>query len=99
MLDGVQRVSEETYNARNVRGIPEKNDLILAREAPAGNVAIISTDEKVCLGQRTVLIKPNHELVDARYLNYYLNAPEQQHALLKNANGAYRFPCEHAYYS
>lgn len=88
MLDGVQRVSEETYNARNVRGIPEKNDLILAREAPAGNVAIISTDEKVCLGQRTVLIKPNHELVDARYLNYYLNAPEQQHALLKNANGA-----------
>lgn len=88
VLEGVQRVSEETYNKRNVRAIPQNGDLILAREAPAGNVAIINTEEKVCLGQRTVLIRPDSSKVNPFFLNYYLNAPEQRHALLKNANGA-----------
>ena len=31
VLEGVQRVSEETYNKRNVRAIPQNGDLILAR--------------------------------------------------------------------
>ena len=41
LLDGVHRVSEKTYNDRNARAIPQEDDLIFAREAPAGNVAII----------------------------------------------------------
>ena len=87
-LEGVHRVSEETYNKRNVRAVPRANDLILAREAPAGNVAIIPEGAQMCLGQRTVLIRPDAEKVNPVWLNYYLNAPDQQHALLKNANGA-----------
>ncbi|MEG0665895.1 restriction endonuclease subunit S [Gordonibacter sp.] len=87
-LEGVHRVSRDTYNKRNIRAVPQNDDLILAREAPAGNVAIIQNGDKVCLGQRTVLIRPDHKEVDPMWLNYYLNAPEQRHALLKNANGA-----------
>lgn len=87
-LEGVHRVSEPTYNKRNTRAIPQDGDLILAREAPAGNVAIIQNGRKFCLGQRTVLVRPDSEKVNPLWLNYYLNAPEQQHALLKNANGA-----------
>jgi len=87
-LEGVHRVSEPTYNKRNARAIPQDGDLILAREAPAGNVAIIQNGRKFCLGQRTVLVRPDPEKVNPLWLNYYLNAPEQQHALLKNANGA-----------
>lgn len=87
-LSGVHRVSEETYNKRNARTVPQPNDLILAREAPAGNVAIIPEGAKMCLGQRTVLIRPDIKKVHPVWLNYYLNAPDQRHALLKNANGA-----------
>lgn len=87
-LENVQRVSEEVYNGRNVRAVPQPMDLILAREAPAGNVGIIREGQRVCLGQRTVLIRPNREKVDPWYLNYYLNAPQQRHGLLSNANGA-----------
>lgn len=87
-LENVQRVSEEVYNSRNVRAVPQPMDLILAREAPAGNVGIIREGQRVCLGQRTVLIRPNREKVDPWYLNYYLNAPQQHHGLLSNANGA-----------
>lgn len=87
-LEGVQRVSKEAYDRRNKRAIPQPNDLILAREAPAGNVAIIPEGLEVCLGQRTVLIRPNKNVVNPLFLNYYLNAPEQRHHLLRNSNGA-----------
>lgn len=87
-LEGVQRVSRAAFDRRNIRAVPRPNDLILAREAPAGNVGIIREGMEVCLGQRTVLIRPNAEKVSPLFLNYYLNAPKQRHALLSNSNGA-----------
>lgn len=88
IYDGMHRVCEDVYNTRNVRAVPQENDLIFAREATAGNVAIIQKDEKVCLGQRTVLIRPNSKLVDPNFLAYFLLAPKQQYNLLSTANGA-----------
>ena len=88
ILEGVHRVSEDVYNKRNFRATPQDDDLIFAREAPAGNVAIVKNGEKVCLGQRTVLIRPNKKLVDPNYLVYYLLTPQQQYKMLGTANGA-----------
>ncbi|MEC4185100.1 restriction endonuclease subunit S [Adlercreutzia sp. R21] len=87
-LEGVHRVGKAAYDKRNQRAVPRPNDLILAREAPAGNVAIIPGGAQFCLGQRTVLIRPDASKVCPLFLNYYLNAPEQRHKLLRNANGA-----------
>lgn len=87
-LTDVHRVSKEAYEIRNARAVPQPMDLILAREAPAGNVGIIREGQWVCLGQRTVLIRPDQKKVDPWFLNYYLNAPRQRHRLLSNANGA-----------
>lgn len=88
LLDGVHRVSKTVYNKRNQRAVPQEGDLIFAREAPAGNVALISAGQQVCLGQRTVLIRPDKNRVDPAYLTFYLLTPECQHALLSTANGA-----------
>ena len=51
-LSGVQRVSEETYLVWTRRAQPTVDDLILAREAPAGNVAIVREGQTVCLAAR-----------------------------------------------
>ena len=88
IYSGMHRVSEEVYNQRNARAVPQKDDLIFAREATAGNVALIQKDEKVCLGQRTVLIRPDKSKVNPAYLTYTLLAPKQQYNLLSTANGA-----------
>lgn len=88
ILDDVHRVSKDIYDKRNARAIPQDDDLILAREAPAGNVAIIKNGEQVCLGQRTVLIRPDKRKVYPDYLVYYILAPQQQYELLGTANGA-----------
>ncbi len=83
----VYRVTQETYDRWTSRAVPQDGDLIFAREAPAGNVAIVKNDEKVCLGQRTVLIRPDSTKVDPDFLCYYLLAPRQQAALLSTATG------------
>ncbi|MDA2933652.1 restriction endonuclease subunit S [Acidobacteria bacterium AH-259-D05] len=87
-LDGVYRVSEETYEKWTRRAIPEENDLILAREASAGNVAIVKNGQRVCLGQRTVHLRPDPKQVDAAFLCYYLLVPQQQAALLAGETGS-----------
>ena len=87
-LSGVHRVSEDIYNQRIERAVPQAGDLILAREAPVGNVALIMPGQKVCLGQRVVLIRPDKEKADAAYLTYYLLSEEVQYRLKNNANGA-----------
>jgi len=88
ILDNVNRVSEETYKAWTKRAIPQADDLILAREAPVGNVAIIPKNIKVCLGQRTVLIRPNKNKVEPNYLVYLLLGEEIQGKILSVSNGA-----------
>ena len=88
ILDNVNRVSEETYIAWTQRGEPQADDLILAREAPIGNVAIIPQKLKVYLGQRTVLIRPNKNSVDPHYLCYVLLGDEVQGRIKGMSNGA-----------
>ena len=86
-LNGAFRVTQETYDEWTRRAVPQDGDLIFAREATAGNVAIVKNGEKVCLGQRTVLIRLDPDKVDRDFLCYYLLAPQQQGFLLSGATG------------
>jgi type I restriction enzyme S subunit len=88
LLDGVYRVSENTYAEWTRRAQPISGDLIFAREAPAGNVAVIPENLKVCLGQRTVLIRPNRDFFDSDFLAYLLLQPKMQKILLAHSRGA-----------
>jgi len=88
LLDGVYRVSEETYREWTRRAEPLPGDLILAREAPAGNVAVIPDDTKVCLGQRTVLIRPTRTVFEPEFLSWLLLQPKMQQKLLAHSRGA-----------
>jgi len=88
LLDGVHRVSKEVYDKRNVRAVPQVDDIIYAREAPAGNVAVIRENEQVCLGQRTVLIRPMNTLIDSVWLTYAMLAPYSRNHLTSKATGS-----------
>lgn len=70
LYEQANRVSAETYALWTKRGIPEAGDIILAREAPVGEVGWIDKEHKICLGQRTVLIKIHSSEIDKKYLLY-----------------------------
>ena len=55
ILEGVHRVSEETYHKRNVRAVPQTDDIVYAREAPAGNAAVIKKEEIILVISFTVM--------------------------------------------
>lgn len=88
LLDGVYRVSDETYKEWTRRAEPQSGDLILAREAPAGNIAVIPENLKVCLGQRTVLIRPDYSVFKSEFLALFLLQPGMQQKLLAHSRGA-----------
>jgi type I restriction enzyme S subunit len=88
ILEGVNRVSEDTYRLWSRRAIPRAGDLIMAREAPVGNVAMIPPGLEPCLGQRTLLIRPDRAKVEPAFLNYFLNGPYIQSLIQAKTNGA-----------
>jgi type I restriction enzyme, S subunit len=88
ILESVNRVSEETYRLWTKRSVPQPGDLIMAREAPVGNVARIPEGLQPCLGQRTLLIRPDKSKVDSCYLTYLLIGEEVQGIIHAMTNGA-----------
>jgi len=88
ILENVNRVSYETYIQWTRRAIPKAGDLILAREAPAGNIAVIPESIEVCLGQRTVLLRPKNDRLISKYLAYLILSKEVQKILLSHSTGA-----------
>ena len=88
ILDACKPVNADTYEAWTRRTRPQEGDLILAREAPVGQVVRVPPAPPVCLGQRTVLVRPNTDLVEPRFLHYWLLGPAAQHAMTSVAAGA-----------
>lgn len=83
-----KRVSRETFEAWSRRAVPVGGDLILAREAPVGQVGRVSSDLPTCLGQRTVLIRPAHDVVEERYLHAYLLGRDAQKWMEDRSSGS-----------
>jgi len=87
-FDSANRVSEPVYLEWTKRLTPRKGDIILAREAPVGEVGYVPDCRKVCLGQRTVLIRTNPVYVDNFYLLYYLTNPDIKQDLISRSTGS-----------
>jgi type I restriction enzyme S subunit len=65
--------TDETHFAeRTRRAVPSFGDLVITREAPMGLVCMIPKGLKCCLGQRMVLLRPNHDAADTHYFLYAL---------------------------
>ncbi|WP_248896096.1 restriction endonuclease subunit S [Haloplanus halobius] len=77
-FEDVSYVGEESYEEWTRRLNPEPGDIVLTREAPVGRVGIVPEGKQICLGQRTVLIRPNPEILDNQFLRYLLLTDEVQ---------------------
>lgn len=88
LYEQANRVTEETYELWTRRAVPEEGDIILAREAPVGEVGWIDKDHKICLGQRTVLIKVHSPNIDKKYLLYSFVSPKFKQYLNELSGGS-----------
>lgn len=86
--ENVRFVAEETYKRWTRRLIPKRNDVILTREAPLGDVGKIRTDDLIFLGQRLYHFRPDPRKLDADFLLYALMAPDLQGQIKALGSGA-----------
>lgn len=88
VLESAKRVNRETFATWTARAVPQADDLIVTREAPVGRVGIIPEGVKICLGQRTMLLRANAEIVHPRFLHYLLMGPDMQQAMHALSSGS-----------
>jgi type I restriction enzyme S subunit len=84
--NGIQ-VSRETWNARNAGTLPELGDILFTREAPAGEACMVP-DERVCLGQRMVLLKIDRRVCVGKFLLWQLYSSRVQDHFRLSVNGS-----------
>jgi type I restriction enzyme S subunit len=58
-FDDAKYTHEKGFVEWTKRGIPAQGDILLTREAPAGEACIVPQDISLCLGQRMVWLKVN----------------------------------------
>ena len=66
--DGAYCTDNESFSEWTRRAVPRPGDIIFTREAPAGEACLVPQGRKVCLGQRTVLLRPDLEKYDPMFL-------------------------------
>jgi type I restriction enzyme S subunit len=86
-LNNTRKISEETYAYWARRMPPKSGDIFFTREAPMGEAAIVPEGEKVCLGQRSMLIRLFPELFSAHFLLYVIQSPSFQTRMIEAAIG------------
>ncbi|MBG5925783.1 restriction endonuclease subunit S [Providencia rettgeri] len=88
-LAGCRFVEKSTFEKWTRRAEPKVGDVILTREAPLGDVGMITTpNEHIFLGQRLMQYRVNPERLNAHYLLYALQAPDLQGQLKAAGSGS-----------
>ncbi len=70
--NGTYRTDSSSYAEWTRRGEPRPGDVIFTREAPAGEACLVPTGRHVCLGQRTVLLRPDPTRYEPSFLIYMI---------------------------
>ena len=71
----MQYVSEDEYRKRITRLQPQEGDIVYGREGTIGDAVMLPTGYHFCLGQRTMLFRPNRSLINPKYLLYCVISP------------------------
>jgi len=79
---------EKSFHEWTARAVPKAGDILITREAPLGEVCLVPTELKVCLGQRMMLYRPDLTKADNIFFLYSLMATAVQSCLLKKIGGS-----------
>ena len=72
--DSMKYVGVIEYEKRVKRLKPERGDVVYAREGTYGDCVILPDEYKFCLGQRTMLFRPNYKICTSAYLHAALRS-------------------------
>jgi type I restriction enzyme S subunit len=80
-------VSPEDYSKLTDVNVPQKGDIVFAREGSFGVASYINENRPYAIGQRTMIIRADSSKIDPIFLTYYINGPTCQKLLLQISMG------------
>ncbi|MCO5968930.1 restriction endonuclease subunit S [Actinoallomurus soli] len=80
-------VTADTWSARNAGGAPAIGDVLFTREAPAGEACMVPNN-RICLGQRMVLLRIDSSACIGRFLLWQIYSDRVQDYFVLSANGS-----------
>ncbi len=85
----VKYVTKEVYEKWTRRSVPQYGDVILTREAPLGEIGMITVhNEKIFLGQRLMSYRTNPKQLDKHFLLYALQESYMQGQIRSFGSGS-----------
>lgn len=86
--DDLRYTDAQSFEKWTSRAVPRLGDVLITREAPLGEVCLVPSDTKVCLGQRMMLYRPDSSRLDSRYLVHALASRGVRSNLLRQIGGS-----------
>lgn len=80
-------IEEELYDSWMRRGIPHKGAILFTTEAPLGEVAQITTNDRLAFAQRIIIIESDERILLPRYLYYALQDDVLRNRIFAKATG------------
>ncbi|WP_372750821.1 restriction endonuclease subunit S [Labilibaculum sp.] len=87
ILSGYNNVSLETHLELTKNNKPEKGDILYTRVGSFGEAAVVDFDFDFSVFVSLTLIKPDTDIVDGRYLMWYLNSPKVRSIAVNSTKG------------
>lgn len=81
-------VDHREYLERTRRLVPQPGDIVYSREGSYGDCVIIPENIEMCLGQRTMLFRPNRKKVTSEYMEEALRSEDVKKQADKNNTGS-----------
>jgi type I restriction enzyme S subunit len=88
VFKGTYGTTNEAFEQWIRRGIPETGDVMFTREAPAGEACVVPHGLKLCLGQRTVLMKLRPARLDPDFLVHSIYGGPPRTAIMLASQGS-----------
>ncbi|KEQ56393.1 Putative type-1 restriction enzyme MjaXP specificity protein [Marine Group I thaumarchaeote SCGC AAA799-N04] len=83
----LEYIAEGDYDSWMVRGIPQKDDVVITTEAPLGEIAQLDS-RKIALAQRVITLRGKKNETDNNFLRYLLQTHEVKSRILAKATGS-----------
>ncbi|SHG26182.1 type I restriction enzyme, S subunit [Salegentibacter echinorum] len=87
-VDTVRYVTKKTFEKWTRRAKPKRNDIVLTREAPLGEIGLLRSDDNIFLGQRLIQYRANKKVIDQHYLYYAFQDSFMQGQIKSYGSGA-----------
>ncbi|QQS06121.1 MAG: restriction endonuclease subunit S [Fibrobacterota bacterium] len=87
-LAGSYSTNRKNYEIWTQRGAPMLGDVFFTREAPVGEACLVPSIEGLCMGQRMMYFRPDHEVLDPAFLLLTIYGPVVRKYIEIEANGS-----------